>query len=404
MLVSGIKSRPVYGGLEAASQRETPSHRRRGRRRIGRRSTSSRKAPSDFLFRATILYVACGSAGNNHVEMLQVARRRRLSLVSDDPDPDVSACRYSFDLDDGHRLYVSGTEGFIGQMVQLALAHHIDHHSIVTEHRGSLARRVQCVHCKGITEERHDQHREAVPHCGLKLLVRDHYSRRLGASWVCAVDAEEPGTAPARAGDLSMSGGAHINVRVSAIDTIALGIKRFRLEPIAGGTLPPFSAGSHVVVTMNDGDKTYHNPYSLMGSPTETSSYQISVLKVEPSRGGSRFMHEAVKVGSTLTISHPVNLFPIDQRGRKHLLLAGGIGITPIMAMAEQLRSAGPANSSFITACGVTSAAHMLKDLRAKYGRRFHNYRDDAGQKLPLAQLLDNSRSARTYMCAGREA
>ena len=57
-----------------------------------------------------------------------------------------------------------------------------------------------------------------------------------------------------------MSGGAHINVRVSAVTTIALGIKQFRLEPIAGGTMPSFSAGSHVVVTMNDGDRTYHNP------------------------------------------------------------------------------------------------------------------------------------------------
>jgi ferredoxin-NADP reductase len=196
-----------------------------------------------------------------------------------------------------------------------------------------------------------------------------------------------------------MSGGAHINVRVSAVDTIALGIKRFRLEPIAGGTLPSFSAGSHVVVTMNDGDKTYHNPYSLMGSPADLSCYQISVLRVEPSRGGSRFMHDVVKVGSTLTISNPVNLFPVDQRGRKHLLLAGGIGITPIMAMAEQLdRQDRPFEFHYCVRSDECGA--YVKELRAKYGRRFHNYRDDAGEKLPLAQLLEHQPlGTHLYVC-----
>jgi hypothetical protein len=90
----------------------------------------------------------------------------------------------------GLRLYLSGTEGLIGQAMQAALEAGIDHSSIQTEHRGSLARRVQCVHCKGVTE---DVTTQPVPctHCGLLLLVRDHYSRRLAAFQGVCINAED---------------------------------------------------------------------------------------------------------------------------------------------------------------------------------------------------------------------
>ena len=95
----------------------------------------------------------------------------------------------------GTRLYAAGREGFIGSVVAAAAARGVDHQSIRTEHRGSLARRVQCVHCKGMTEDV-----TATPfvcsHCGLTLFVRDHFSRRLGAFQGVCVDAEEPGVIP----------------------------------------------------------------------------------------------------------------------------------------------------------------------------------------------------------------
>src|SRR5437868_3061226 len=109
-----------------------------------------------------------------------------------------------------------------------------------------------------------------------------------------------------------MSGGVQIAVRVAAIDTVADGIKRFRLEPENGEPMPLFSGGSHIVVTIRAGAHTYRNPYSLMGSPGDGCCYHISVLKTELSRGGSHFMHDEIAVGSSLTISHPINLFPVD--------------------------------------------------------------------------------------------
>jgi hypothetical protein len=96
----------------------------------------------------------------------------------------------------GTRLYVAGTEGFIGRVVTLAIEHGIDHKSVVTEHSGSRARRVQCVHCKHFTEDVTVSIFECAG-CGVLLLVRDHYSRRLAAFQGVCVNAEDPSERPA---------------------------------------------------------------------------------------------------------------------------------------------------------------------------------------------------------------
>jgi predicted RNA-binding Zn-ribbon protein involved in translation (DUF1610 family) len=95
----------------------------------------------------------------------------------------------------GTRLYATGTEGFVGQVIALAIEHGIDHHSVITEHSGSLARRVQCVHCKGFTENVRVSIFQC-GNCGNLLFVRDHYSRRLAAFQGVVVNAEEPGSKP----------------------------------------------------------------------------------------------------------------------------------------------------------------------------------------------------------------
>ena len=95
----------------------------------------------------------------------------------------------------GARLYVTGTEGFIGKCMQIAMRFGIDQASIRTEHRGSQVRRVQCVHCKGITEGV-TTNPAPCSHCGIQMLVRDHYSRRMGSFQGVCVDAEVPGELP----------------------------------------------------------------------------------------------------------------------------------------------------------------------------------------------------------------
>jgi len=190
-----------------------------------------------------------------------------------------------------------------------------------------------------------------------------------------------------------------IDVRVSEIVEVTPLIKRFRFEPLGAAVLPTFSGGAHVVVEMPDGAVLRRNPYSLMSSPQETASYTISVRRDDAGRGGSLFLHNAVREGTQLRISHPVNLFPLDQRGRKHLLFAGGIGITPFLAMMAQLTQEGRA---FELHYAVRSDVHgaYLQQLASTYGQRVHVYRDDQGEAIGLNRLLSTQPlGTHLYVC-----
>ena len=95
----------------------------------------------------------------------------------------------------GTQFYLAGTEGLIGQAEREIMATGFPHASIQKEHRGSTLRRVQCVHCKGITENVATDPFKC-SHCGLNLFVRDHYSRRIAAFQGVNIDAEDPGQVP----------------------------------------------------------------------------------------------------------------------------------------------------------------------------------------------------------------
>ncbi|WP_137134833.1 PDR/VanB family oxidoreductase [Rhizobium sp. FKY42] len=101
-----------------------------------------------------------------------------------------------------------------------------------------------------------------------------------------------------------------------------------------GCALPPFTAGAHVDVTLPGG---MIRQYSLCNASDETHRYVLGVLRDPKSRGGSKALHDTVSEGDRLTISAPKNLFPLIENGRRSVLLAGGIGITPLLSMAERL-------------------------------------------------------------------
>ena len=189
-------------------------------------------------------------------------------------------------------------------------------------------------------------------------------------------------------------------VRVTAITPVGDAVKRFRMERIDSGPMPVFSGGAHVVVTMNDHGKIRRNPYSLMSIPGDTSAYEISVLRVPASRGGSHFLHDFVKEGDELVVSQPVNLFPADRRGRKHLLFAGGIGITPFMAMMAQLSAE---NAAFELHYAMRSRQHgaYWQQLIDTYGPdRIKLYFDDEKNFIPAQKILSNQPlGTHAYVC-----
>ena len=197
-----------------------------------------------------------------------------------------------------------------------------------------------------------------------------------------------------------MSGGMEIPVRVAKITPVAERIKRFRFERLDGQPMPTFSGGAHVIVSMNDDGHMRRNAYSLMSPPHDCSAYEISVLHVEDSRGGSAFMHEKLAEGDEIKVSYPVNLFQPDWRGRKHLLIAGGIGITPFIAMMEQFTRAG-VNFELHYAVRSMDRGAYCRDLVARYGpHRIKVYSDAEGSSIPLARLLDSQPlGTHLYVC-----
>jgi predicted RNA-binding Zn-ribbon protein involved in translation (DUF1610 family) len=190
MLVVGIKSRPVYKGLviDIHSTRHVFALEGEGAQAL---IDQTKSVGTEFLTKAEILYVG----PENHAGTLRALKPFDFWTA---PTIPVLLNRLKAALQAakmGTRFYISGTEGFIGQAMQVALDLGIDFNSIRTEHRGSTARRVQCVHCKGITDNVTTSPFKC-SHCGLPLLVRDHYSRRYGAFQGVNIDAEEPGSAP----------------------------------------------------------------------------------------------------------------------------------------------------------------------------------------------------------------
>jgi len=129
-------------------------------------------------------------------------------------------------------------------------------------------------------------------------------------------------------------------VRVARKEFIARDVALLDLVAVRDEGLPSFSAGAHIDVQIKE---AITRQYSLCNKPTERHRYQIAVLRTSTSRGGSMAIHDDLHVGDELTISAPRNHFPLAEEAPHHLLLAGGIGITPLLCMAERLTIAGHA-------------------------------------------------------------
>lgn len=196
-----------------------------------------------------------------------------------------------------------------------------------------------------------------------------------------------------------MSGAEKIAVRVTEVTPLNDLVTRFRFERVDGGLLPSFSGGAHTVVEMNDGDLTRLNPYSLMSDPFDQAAYTISVRRDDEGRGGSLFMHNHVAVGKEMVISNPVNLFSLDLRAKKHLMIAGGIGITPFLAQIKQLDRAH-GNWELHYACRSEALGSYVDYLTSTHPNDVHVYYDDQSQAIDLEKLLGGQPlGTHVYVC-----
>lgn len=177
-----------------------------------------------------------------------------------------------------------------------------------------------------------------------------------------------------------------LKVRVARKVCEADDICSFELLPAEGEVLPAFEAGAHIDVHLRAG---LVRQYSLCNPPRERHRYLIGVLRDPASRGGSLAMHDEIEAGNLLAISAPKNHFPLVAAGRS-LLFAGGIGVTPILAMAETLAAAGADFEMHYSARTPARTAFRERIVRSPFAGRVHFHYDsgDAAQKLDAARVL----------------
>lgn len=200
-----------------------------------------------------------------------------------------------------------------------------------------------------------------------------------------------------------MSTAPTLQVRVARKAVEAQDIVTLELVAVNGAALPAFSAGSHIDVQVPDGKGgSLTRQYSLCNDPQETHRYQIGVLRDAASRGGSAAVHELVQEGDVLTISPPRNHFSLAHEAKQHLLLAGGIGVTPILCMAERLANTGADFALHYATRSPARTAFRQRIAASAFASRVHFHYDngDAAQKLDLQQLLSAPEAGtHLYVC-----
>ncbi|WP_047529684.1 PDR/VanB family oxidoreductase [Pseudomonas sp. 11/12A] len=177
-----------------------------------------------------------------------------------------------------------------------------------------------------------------------------------------------------------------IEVVVVSRNNEARDICSFELASVDGHPLPAFSAGAHIDVHLPNG---LIRQYSLCNRPEERHRYLIGVLKDPASRGGSQSLHEQIHEGARLQISEPRNLFPLAHDARRSLLFAGGIGITPILCMAERLAHAGADFHLHYCARAEERAAFVQRLKASAFAERvFLHFDEQPHTALKAAQVL----------------
>ena len=184
-------------------------------------------------------------------------------------------------------------------------------------------------------------------------------------------------------------------VRVEQASAAADGIVRLRLVSIDGSALPRWTPGAHIDVEC--GDTGFSRQYSLCGDPADSSAYEIAVLRDTASRGGSAWIHDAVREGMRLKIRGPRNHFHLGEPVRRAIFIAGGIGITPVSTMAHRARELGIDYELHYSGRSRATMA-FIDELAQLHGERLHLHVSDEGTRNDFGALRVDA-DTRVYAC-----
>lgn len=186
-----------------------------------------------------------------------------------------------------------------------------------------------------------------------------------------------------------------MRMRVEAAEPSTPEVTVFALAHPNRPALPEWTPGAHVDLRLPDGRV---RQYSLCGDPADRSRWRVAVKREDAGRGVSRWCHESLRPGSPVLVSAPRNNFPLAPDARRHVLVAGGIGVTPLAAMARHLAATG---GDFVLHFAARSAATapLLPELRALCGPRLLTWFGDEGRRFDPAALGPPEEGAHLYAC-----
>lgn len=215
------------------------------------------------------------------------------------------------------------------------------------------------------------------------------------------VQARQQPAAVARQAPGVLGNGA-LPLTIAGIRQLTPRIRAYELRHADGGPLPDYRAGAHirVPIALPDGSVT-SRAYSLTDAPDDPDCYRIAVLRMDDGEGGSSALHDGWQLGTRINVDAPDNYFPLHDDDRRALLIAGGIGITPLKAMAEALASRG-ADFQLHYSGRAPQEMAFVEDLRRHLPNRcrFYFSRAQAPTRLDVSALLGNaSADAVIYVC-----
>jgi ferredoxin-NADP reductase len=178
---------------------------------------------------------------------------------------------------------------------------------------------------------------------------------------------------------------------------MAPGIVEYELRAAGGEPLPEWRAGAHIDVVVAP---EYLRQYSLAGDPAERGRYRIGVLREEAGRGGSKLMQRIFAEGRRVFIGRPINHFPLEEGAERSFLMGGGIGVTPMIAMAHRLHALGR-DFELHYSIRARAAAGYLDDLAAMpWAGRVRLHVSDEGTRADFAAVLTGYRPGwHVYAC-----
>ncbi|MDD9910561.1 MAG: reductive dehalogenase [Ahrensia sp.] len=188
-----------------------------------------------------------------------------------------------------------------------------------------------------------------------------------------------------------------VQVEVTKVEMMAQGVAKYEFRAVDGDELPPWNAGAHLDIVVAP---EFLRQYSMSGDPADRTKYQIGVLREDEGRGGSALMHRIFSEGRRIFISKPINHFPLVSDATKTILMGGGIGITPMIAMAHELHAQGRDFELHYSGQSRQSMGFLTDLMQFEWSDKIRLYVSDEGTRCKLNETIGGYESGtHVYVC-----